>query len=116
MKQNSTFEVICLVLALVGMVTKTAVNDPAIVKQLGGIALYGLCTIAVINKYYRFRHLPSDKFQQQKMILGMILMVAAVVGEIIDPSKLYNVFWLLGILLFSFTADKLYKDNQQQNP
>ncbi len=35
MKQNSTFEVICLVLALAGMVIKTALNDPAIVKYFG---------------------------------------------------------------------------------
>lgn len=111
MKQNSTFEVICLVLALAGMVIKTALNDPAIVKYFGGIALYGFCTVAIFSKYYRFRHLPADKGQQQRMIIGMVLMVAAVVGEIIDPTKLYTVFWLIGIYLFTSVADKRYKEH-----
>jgi hypothetical protein len=115
MKQNSIFEVICLVLALAGMVTKTAVDDPAIVKQLGGIALYGLCTIAVISKYFRFRSLPVTKGQESRMILGIILMVAAVVGEIIDPTKLYTAFWLVGIYLFTSVADKRYKEHAQKS-
>lgn len=108
MKENSHFEIICLVVALVGMIMKT-VADEAMLKQIGGLALYGLSTIAVISKVYRFRQLPANTGQKLTMGAGVILLLAAVLGEIFDPGKMYNALWFLGMIATGVTTNNLYK-------
>lgn len=108
MKQNSKLEITLLVLAIVGMIAKLASEDPAF-KQFGGLALYGLTSIAAISKAYRFRHLPATKGQKMTIGAGILLMIASVVGEAIDPNKLYNALWLLGIIATGTTVSNQFR-------
>lgn len=108
MKENSKLEIALLVLALAGMITKVVTDDPAF-KQFGGLALYGLSSIAAISKAYRFRHLPATKGQKMTIGAGILLLLASVVGEAIDPNKLYNALWLLGIVATGTTASNQFK-------
>jgi dipeptide/tripeptide permease len=113
MKQNSTFEIICVSIALAGLVMKTVVND-LLLKQVGGLILYGLTTIAVLSKTLRFQKLPAKKYQRLPLYAGILLMLAACIGELVDRNGLYNILWLLGILVSGIVNTQIYKANQPQ--
>lgn len=114
MKQNSQFEIICIALALIGLVIKTVVDDNSTIKYAGGLTLYGFTTITIISKIYRFRKLAAKSGQKLTIIIGTLCMLTAFIGEAIDPDRMYNALWFLGMLVAGLVSNQVYKANQAQ--